>query len=117
MAEFVANYQEKVPPPAQVRIVFYDSKLGHEGVSPLGYVHHEDKTIVGTLAEGYGPDKQTVHVHQGDAIIEYPGYIYFRKPANEASAFYEPLQADLGAPALPEHIPEVDIDDLLKETP
>jgi len=87
-------YEEKVPPPAQVDIVFYNSSVGHPAVARDSF--HEDDTIVGSMLQGQ--EKVMVYVHQGDAIITYPGNVYFCRPADDVSAFYQPVQS--GAPAL-----------------
>lgn len=86
------RYVEIVPPPAEVDLEFYDPERGHVEVAPLGFVHHEDATIVGTTLVGLG--KEHAYVRRGDAVITYPDGTVIVKPADAARAFYAPI--DLG---------------------
>lgn len=106
------KYVERVPPPAEVDLVFYEPSVGHIAVAPLGFVHHEDARIVGTASVGL--EREHVYVHLGDAIITYPDGTIVVKSRDEALAYFEPKR-EPELPALPEKIEEIDIDELLAE--
>lgn len=116
----MAKYVEVVPPPAEVDLVFYDPTVGHTAVAPLGFVHHEDPSIVGQAHVGL--TYELTYVRIGDAIITYPDGTVFVKKPEDVSAFYEPKRKqkrkpDAELPALPEKFEEADIDELLAGAP
>lgn len=112
MADFAPSHQEKLPAPVRVKVSIYDPKVGHVGVATSS---HADDDRVGVLDQG--KEKVPTPVYAGNAIIEYPGYIYAVMPAENVSAYFEPLAPDFKAPALPEKTQDADLGELLKEAP
>lgn len=114
MAEdFIPTHRAKVDPPPEVRVVIYDPERGHIAVAPADRTEREMDGRGGTLLQGQ--EKTPVAVHKGNAIIEYSGHIYAVMPADNVSAWFEPIDNRRALPGrsrrndetLPERDPKV----------
>jgi hypothetical protein len=87
---FEPTHQAKQDPPPQVCIKIYDPDVGHIAVASADRVERLTDQRDGTLLQGQ--EKTPVPVYKGYAIVEYENHVYAAMPADDVSAWFEPLR-------------------------